>query len=73
MSEAFKPLFDYSPAQVLAALSQGFGEDFVGSHKAMIPCETPVELNRPLLPVLAVFTRAGSAIRAEILDPIFLS
>lgn len=57
-SEAFKPLFDYSPAQVLAALSQGFGEDFVGSHKPMIPCETPAELNSPLLPVLAVLTRA---------------
>jgi len=58
MSEAFKPLFDYSPPQVLAALSHGFGEDFVGSHKAMILCETPAELNRPLLPVLAVLTRA---------------
>lgn len=57
-SEAFKPLFNYSPSQVLAALSQGFGEDFVGSHKAMIPCATPAELNKPLLPVLAVLTRA---------------
>ena len=57
-SEAFKPLFEYSPPQVLAALSQGFGEDFVGSHKPMIPCETPAELNRPLLPTLAVLTRA---------------
>lgn len=58
IAEAFKPLFDYSPAQVLAALSHGFGEDFVGSHKSMIPCETPAGLNRPLLPVLAVLTRA---------------
>ena len=58
MSEAFRPLFEYSPPQVLAALSQGFGEDFVGSHKPMIPCETPAELNRPLLPVLAALTRA---------------
>lgn len=57
-SEVFKPLFDYSPAQVLAALSQGFGEDFVGSHKSMISCETPAQLNRPLLPTLAVLTRA---------------
>ena len=57
-SESFKPLFDYSHGQVLAALSQGFGEDFVGSHKPMILCETPAELNRPLLPVLAVLTRA---------------
>lgn len=57
-SESFKPLFEYSPAQVLAALSQGFGEDFIGSHKPMVRCETPAELNRPLLPVLAVLTRA---------------
>lgn len=57
-SEKFSPLFDYSPAQALAALSQGFGEDFIGSHKAMIRFETPAELNRPLLPVLAVLTRA---------------
>ncbi len=57
-SDAFDPLFDYSPAQALAALSQGFGEDFIGSHKAMIRFETPTELNRPLLPALAVLTRA---------------
>jgi len=57
-SENFKPLFEYSPPQVLAALSQGFGEDFIGSHKAMVRCETPAELNRPLLPVLALLTRA---------------
>ena len=58
MSGAFTPLFDYSPLQVLAALSHGFGEDFVGNHKPMIPCETPAELNRPLLPTLSVLTRA---------------
>jgi hypothetical protein len=57
-SESFKPLFEYSPPQVMAALSQGFGEDFIGSHKPMVRCETPSELNRPLLPALAVLTRA---------------
>ena len=57
-SESFTPLFEYSPPQILAALSQGFGEDFIGSHKPMMRCETPAELNRPLLPVLAVLTRA---------------
>ncbi|MEZ5573760.1 MAG: WYL domain-containing protein [Halioglobus sp.] len=57
-SASFNPLFEYSPPQVLAALSQGFGEDFIGSHKPMVRCETPAELNRPLLPVLAVLTRA---------------
>lgn len=58
ISESFKPFFEYSTPQALAALSHGFGEDFIGSHKPMIPSETPSELNRPLLPVLAVLTRA---------------
>lgn len=58
ISDSFKPLFDYSPAQALAALSEGFGEDFIGDHKPMIACENPAELNKPLLPVLAVITRA---------------
>ena len=57
-SRFFKPLFKYSSSQALAALSQGFGEDFIGRHKPMVRCETPAELNRPLLPVLAVLTRA---------------
>ena len=54
----FRSLFDYTPAQALAALSHGFGEDFIGSPKAMIRCETPTELNSPKLSVLAVLTRA---------------
>jgi len=58
LTRDFKPLFEYSPAQVLAALSQGFGEDFIGNHKPMISCDTPANLNKPLLPVLAVLTRA---------------
>jgi WYL domain len=58
ITDVFKPLFTYSPAQALAALSQGFGEDFIGIHKPMISCETPSELNKPLLPVLAKLTRA---------------
>jgi hypothetical protein len=57
-SKSFQPLFVFSPAQALAALSQGFGEDFIGSHKPMVRCETPAELNRPLLAVLAVLTQA---------------
>lgn len=57
-AKSFKPLFEHSSSQVLAALSQGFGEDFIGSHKPMVRCETPAELNRPLLSVLAVLTNA---------------
>lgn len=55
---SFRPLFECSSTQVLAALSQGFGEDFIGNHKAVIACEVPADLNQPVLPVLAVLTRA---------------
>lgn len=55
---SFKPMFEYSPTQALAALSHGFGEDFIGSHKAVIACEMPANLSQPQLPVLAVLTRA---------------
>ena len=57
-SSCFKPLFEYTPNQVLAALSQGFGEDFVGQVQPMVACESPARLNKPLLPVLAELTRA---------------
>lgn len=54
----FKPLFQYSGSQVLAALSQGFGEDFVGSPSPLVACETPAQLNKPKLDILSVITRA---------------
>jgi hypothetical protein len=54
----FKPIFQYKETQVLAALSQGFGEDFVGSLKPIVACETPAQLNKPKLDVLSVITRA---------------
>lgn len=58
IKSGFKPVFDYSPSQALAALAHGFGEDFIGTHKAIIPCEMPANMNQPVLPVLAVLTRA---------------
>ena len=67
-SEAFEPLFDCSPTQALAALSQGLGAGSIGSHNAMIRCETPTVLNTPLLSVLAVLTRAihqGRVVRIQ--------
>ena len=57
-SNAFEPLFDYSPSQALAALAYGFGDDFVGTHKGFIACETPAQLNKPSLSALSVLTRA---------------
>lgn len=57
-SKDFEPLFDYSPNQALAALAHGFGDDFVGTHKGFIACETPAQLNKPSLSTLSVLTRA---------------
>jgi len=58
-SPSFFPLFDYTPERALAALSNGFGDDFVGVHsKSMITCEIPTQLNKTQLDTLSVLTRA---------------
>lgn len=54
----FKPLFEYQPLQVLAALSQGFGDDYIGNAKPLILCETPIQLNQPDLSTIATISRA---------------
>lgn len=54
----FVPLFEYSPSQVLAALSKGFGEDIAGTHKPLITCETPTKLNSPPLNILSALSRS---------------
>ena len=67
-SGQFKQIFEYEESQVLAALSQGFGEDFVGSPKPFVACEAPTNLNKPKLEVLSVISRAlhqGKAVRVE--------
>lgn len=57
-SSTFEPLFDYSPSQALMALAHGFGDDFVGTHRGLIACETPAQLNRLSLSTLSTLTRA---------------
>lgn len=57
-SDAFSPFFDYSTSQVLAALTYGFGDDFVGTHRGFVACEVPAQLNKPSLDTLSVLTRA---------------
>lgn len=56
--DTFKPLFEYSVNQVLTALSEGFGEDYIGGQKALITCDTPSQLNMPSLDTLSVLSRA---------------
>lgn len=67
-SETFRSLFDYSSSQVLAALTYGFGDDFVGRHTGFVACEVPAQLNRPSLTTLSVLTRAihqGKVVRID--------
>jgi len=45
-SKDFAPIFDHSSNQALAALAHGSGDDFVGTHKGFIACETPAQLNK---------------------------
>jgi len=55
----FVPLFEYTSERALAALSRGFGDDFVGVHsKSMLTCEIPAQLSITQLETLSVLTRA---------------
>jgi hypothetical protein len=69
---SFKPIYQHKASQVLAALSQGFGEDFIGDSRPMVACETPTQLNQPELATLAVLTRAiyqNKLVRIEYTSP----
>jgi len=57
-SGKFRPIFEFTPNQILTALSQGLGEDFVGIHKQFVFCETPAQLLRPSIQVLSEISRA---------------
>lgn len=57
-SLGFTPLFSYSQNQVLAALGQGLGDDYVGTHRPLITAESPTQLNPPQLDVLATVSQA---------------
>ena len=67
-SDKFESIFEYEESQVLAALSQGFGEGFIGTPEPFVTCETPADLNKPKLAVLSVISRAihqKKAVRVE--------
>lgn len=57
-TEHFSPVFEHRPERVLSALSRGFGEGIGAASRGFLPCEFPMHLNQPPLPVLAVITRA---------------
>lgn len=66
IGERFAPAFQHVPDRVLTALSEGFGDGVNPVAGPLVPCETPLALNRPRLEVLAPVTRAihqGRAVR----------
>ena len=54
----FSPVFEHSPERVLTAISRGFGDGTDQREGSYLPCELPMHLNRPALPILATLTRA---------------
>lgn len=66
IGEHFVAAFHHVADRVLTALSEGFGDGVNPVAGPLIPCETPLALNRPRLEVLAPVTRAihqGRAVR----------
>lgn len=54
----FSPLFTCSQSQALSALSQGLGDDYLGTHQALISTDTPTQLNLPDLDKISAVSRA---------------
>ncbi|MBL4672364.1 MAG: WYL domain-containing protein [Arenicella sp.] len=59
-TDGIKPIFEYSTSRVLSTLAEGFGDGLKEGHSINLVFETPTQLNRPKLPVLAVISRAIS-------------
>lgn len=57
-SARFRPIFPHKPAQVLTALTHGFGEESTSDNHPMLACEIQAQLNQPELATLAQLTRA---------------
>ena len=60
VTNAFKPVFDFSPARVLTWLSEGFGDNAPVGAGSGLSCSLPQRLTQPNLDTLAQVTRAIS-------------
>lgn len=56
--DTFKPLYAYTAAQVLTALTYGFGDDYAGPKFPEIATDSPSQMPLPFIPTLAAITRA---------------
>lgn len=60
-TKRFTPLFDYNSSQVLSALSEGMGDDYIGAQKPPIYCEAPTQISHhPDIGILSALTNAIS-------------
>lgn len=57
-ADLFRPLFDFSPARVLAWLTLGYGDHEPSRQRPLMAAEPAAEINDPDLEVLSVVTRA---------------
>jgi predicted DNA-binding transcriptional regulator YafY len=57
-ADLFRPLFDFSPARVLAWLTRGYGDQEPVKQRPLIASESAIEINDPNLEALSVITRA---------------
>jgi len=57
-SDSFKPIFKYSTTRVLSTLAEGFGDGLEGNYVIDLNCETPAQLNKPKLEILAIISRS---------------
>ena len=57
-SDSFNPIFKYSINRVLSTLAEGFGDGLKENYEIGLQCETPAQLNKPRLDILAIISRA---------------
>lgn len=57
-TQSFVPMVLHSPAQVLTAISQGFGSGLADFSEPLLPCAFPTALSLPDADVLAPITRS---------------
>lgn len=69
---AFRPLFAHDPLHTLTALTDGLGDDTVGTVAPPLRAEHPLRLNYPAIEVIAAVSRAiaeGRALAVDYVSP----
>lgn len=57
-SDRFRPLFNHDPRRTLVAITEGIGDDMVGTAVPHVRAEHPLRLNAPRIETVATLSRA---------------